>query len=141
MGLLKKFKGRPITGATRPQNRPANIRQGEGGLAAQSQLSGPPAPFQNAKGSANLRTGTNQSATVGVGDGRSRNAANIRGAQPMSDSQVMRGAGYKKKPNYRGYAVHQPAKQGGARPLYKRETNEELFGPGYEDYKKLHGSI
>jgi hypothetical protein len=157
MGLLKRFKGRPITGATRPQNKPANIRQGSGGAAAESQIAAPPAPFQNARGVANLRSGTNRATTSGVGDGRSRNSANVRGSAPMSQSAALRVAGYSRKPGLFGYTVHDVTQHqfdrgnraarvtkpnaGGPRPLYKRETNEEIFGPGYEEYKKRHGSL
>jgi hypothetical protein len=141
MGLLKRFKGRPITGATRPQTRPANIRQGEGGLAAQSQIAAPPSPFQNPRGTPNFqRNRTNQAATVGVGDGRSRNSANIAGGRPMTDSQVMRGAGYTKAPNYRGFDVHQPAKQGRRKPLVKPMSNQD-FLEGAKLYHKEHGGL
>jgi hypothetical protein len=108
MGIVKKFKGRPITGATRPQNRPANIRQGSGGPAAQSQISGPAMPFQSSRNALNLPAGNGPQ--KGVGDGRSRNAANVSGRQPYSNEQVMRGVGYKKPTNFAGYAVHQPGK-------------------------------
>jgi len=84
----------------------------------------------------------------------------------MIDQQSIRRSGYTKPVNYAGYKVHDVTQHRfdgnlsprgnrlasevtkarkvnvtGARPLYKRETNEELFGPGYADYKKLHGSI
>lgn len=165
MGIVSKY-GKPITAATRPQNKPQRIRQGGGGLAAQSQIAAPPAPFQNPRGAANFqRNRTNDDATLGLGDGRSRNAANIRGGEPMSNSAAVRGAGYNKPVNYANYAVHDPSRQsrnvgtpaqrgrqasevtrgknttGRAQPLYKRESNEELFGQGYKDFKKLHGSI
>jgi len=162
MGIVRRL-GRPITGATRPQNRPQQIKQGGGGLAAQSQIAAPPAPFQNPLGSANFqRNRTNDAATQGVGDGQSRNTANVSGGQPMSDGQVLRGAGYTKPINYAGYKVHDvtthrfgsPAPRGrqasevtrgrnttGRKPLYKRESNADIFGEGAKLYRERHGSI
>ena len=165
MGIVRKL-GKPIT-AGRAQNGPQKIQQGGGGVAAQSQIAAPPAPFQNPQGVANFqRNRTNDAATKGIGDGRSRNTANVVGGEPMSDGQVIRGAGYATKPGLANFAVHDPSRQGrnvgtpaprgrqasevtrgrnttgrDSRPLYKRESNEELFGQGYKDYKKLHGSI
>jgi len=74
---MKTFKGLPITGA-KPQNSPKGIKQGPGGPAAQSQIAAPPAPFQNAKGAANLAAA--KGPMKGVGNGKSANSANIAGA-------------------------------------------------------------
>lgn len=74
---MKMFKGKPITGATKVQNSPAAVKQGEGGPAAQSQLSGPPMPFQNRRNSANLPAP--KGPMKGVGTGKSKNTANIKG--------------------------------------------------------------
>ena len=65
--------------AAKAQNKPAAIKTGGGTAAAQSQVAGPPAPFQNAKGVANLAA--TKGAMKGVGDGKSANAANIAGAK------------------------------------------------------------
>ena len=65
--------------AAKAQNKPAAIKQGPGGPAAQSQISGPPMPFQNAKGTANLPAP--KGAMKGVGSGKSANSANIAGAK------------------------------------------------------------
>ena len=63
----------PQTAAT-PQNTPKPIKQGAGGPAAQSQIAGPPAPFQNKLGAANLQRGrTNPAATKGLGNGKTAN--------------------------------------------------------------------
>jgi hypothetical protein len=163
MGLLKGFKGRQTT-AAKAQNSPRRIKTGPGSAALDSQIEASPSPFQSPLGVANFqRFRTNGAATSGVGDGKSRNTANIRGGDPMSNSAVVRGAGYSRKPGLAGYVVHDvtqhqfdgapttrgnriatqltKAKAGGPKPLYRRETNEELFGQGYRDYKKLHGSI
>jgi len=163
MGIVKKL-GKPITGATKPQNEPQAIRQGGGTEAAQSQVSAPPAPFQNPLGAANFQHNrTNDNATVGVGNGRTPNAANLRGGQPMSDSAAIRGAGYPRKPGLANYTVHDvtqhsfngsPAPRGrqasevtrgrnttGRRPLYKRESNADIFGEGAKLYRERHGSI
>lgn len=63
--------------AAKAQNSPAAVKQGAGGPAAQSQLSGPPMPFQNAKNSANLPAP--KGPMKGVGTGKTANAANIKG--------------------------------------------------------------
>jgi len=160
MGIVKKL-GRPITGATRPQNRPRQIRQGAGGLAAQSQISGPPSPLQNPRGAANFqRNRTNDVATQGLGDGRSRNSANISGGQPMSDGAILRGAGYSKPVNYAGYKVHdatqhrfdgdlsprgnrqaaQLTRGRKAKPLI-RQMSDSDFAEGAKLYRKEHGNI
>ena len=60
--------------AAKPQNSPATVKQGAGGPAAESQIKGPPMPFQNAKGAANLQRGrTNPAATKGLGNGKTAN--------------------------------------------------------------------
>jgi hypothetical protein len=161
MGIVKKL-GKPITGATRPQNRPQQIRQGGGTAAAQSQIAAPPQPFQNPRGSANFqRNRTNDAATQGLGDGRSRNSANIAGAQPMSDQESMRRAGYTKPVNYAGYKVDQVTQHrfDGAlttrgnrhaseltkarkvpRPLVKPMSNDD-FLQGAKLYRREHGNL
>jgi hypothetical protein len=116
-GIVSKF-GRPIT-AARAQNKPQRIRQGGGGLAAQSQIAAPPAPFQNRLGAANFqRNRTNQNFASDQVQGTP--AAGVRPrsphvtaprSQPMSHQEVIRGAGYSRKPGLANYSVHDPAYQ------------------------------
>lgn len=73
---MKMFKGKPIT-AAKPQNSPKAVKQGPGGPAAQSQIMGPPMPFQNAKGAANLAAP--KGPQKGIGNGKTANAANVKG--------------------------------------------------------------
>lgn len=117
MGIVKKF-GRPIT-AARPQNKPQQVRQGPGGPAAQSQIAGPPAPFQNRYGVANVqanRANPNfaskqvQGSSAGGVRPRSPHVAAPR-TNPPTNEEVMRGVGYSRKPGLAGYAVHDPAYQ------------------------------
>jgi len=161
MGIVKKL-GKPITGATRPQNRPQQIKQGPGGPAAESQIKASPAPFDSPFGAANFqRNRTNDAATQGIGDGQSRNTANVSGGRPMSDGQVLRGAGYSKPINYAGYKVHDvtthrfgsPAPRGrqasevtrgrnttGRKRLVSPMSNAD-FAEGARLYRKEHGAL
>src|SRR5438045_5165409 len=105
MGIISKF-GKPIT-AARAQNKPQRIRQGGGGMAAASQIAAPPAPFQNPRGAANFqRNRTNENFAADQVQGSSAGGTRPRAAtaaaprsQVMSHEQVLRGAGYDKKPN------------------------------------------
>ena len=84
--------------AAKPQNSPAGIKQGAGGPAAQSQISGPPMPFQNAKGAANLQRGrTNAIAMKGVGNSKTANSANIAGAKAPKGVPAAPGNPFPKK--------------------------------------------
>ena len=63
----------PQTAAT-AQNTPKAVKQGPGGKAAESQIKGPPMPFQNKMNAANFQRGrTNPTATKGLGNGKTAN--------------------------------------------------------------------
>ncbi len=81
--------------AAKPQNSPGSIKQGAGGPAAQSQLSGPPAPFQNARGSANIAA--SKGAMKGVGNAKTANSANIAGSRAPSGVPASPGNPFPKK--------------------------------------------
>jgi hypothetical protein len=157
MSSIVKKLGNPRSGfnpktAATPQNTPKAVKQGAGGPAAQSQLSGPPQPFQNKMNSANFqRLRTNPEATKGYGDGATPRTSNVVGKQPMSDEKLIRGAGYSRKPGLANYTVHDvtqhrfggaPAPRGNRhpRPLIKAMSNQD-FLDGAALYRKEHGNL
>jgi len=84
--------------AAKSQNKPAAIKQGGGGSAAQSQISGPPMPFQNKLGAANLQRGrANSAAMKGVGNGASANSANLAGTKAPKGVPASPGNPFPKK--------------------------------------------
>ena len=77
MAKLNPKAGYTPKTATKPQNSPQSIKQGPGGPAAQSQIAAPPEPFRNSKGVANLPAP--KGAQKGVGNGKTANAAGVKG--------------------------------------------------------------
>lgn len=127
MGLLKRLSRlnpragfNPKTGAS-AQNSPQKIKQGAGGVAAQSQLAATPDPFRNPLGAANFqRNRTNADFQADQTQGTPADGTRPRSwqatqpnSQPMSDGQVLRGGGYRNAPGLAGYNVHDPEHQGG----------------------------
>ena len=172
MGLVKKL-GRPITGAgptgsTRPiGHRSEGTLQGSG-RGAEQQIRQRQAPFS---GDGQLRFGAPphagfaadqpQGSSAGGTRPRPATAAAPR-SQPMSDEQVIRGAGYSRAPNLANYKVHDvtkhrfdgnPAPRGrqaseatrgrntvGRKRLISPMTDQD-FAEGAKLYRKEHGGL
>jgi hypothetical protein len=154
----KPFFGKystPNTGA-RPQMRPTTLRGQAGSLQqAASQIRQAPAPFAGNGGLRNRppsnaefsRDQVQGSPAPGVRP-RANTAAAPRSA-PMSDSQIMRGAGYSKPVNYAGHAVHVQKNKSvrvmrnaipGTKPLVKPMDSGDFF-EGAALYRKEHGRL
>src|SRR5438094_886792 len=171
MGLVKKM-GRPITGAgptgsTRPIGHRSEGTLHGSGRGAEQQIMQRQAPFSRdgqlrfgAPPNAGFASDQVQGSSAGGTRPRAATAAGPR-SQVMSHAEVIRGAGYSRKPGLANYSVHDPAYQSqqfgtsaprgrqaseltrgrettGRKPLYKRETNEDIFGPGLKTYKERH---
>lgn len=148
MGLLRRLaKKSPRSGynpktASRPQNSPRQIEQGEGGPAAESQIQASPSPFDSKWGAANYERGpVNNDARLNVGDGKSRNRAGISGHDPMSDREALSRAGYSRPPRLVGYRVHNPEHQsnevGTRSPRGRRQASGVVYGPKTTGRKRL----
>ena len=166
MGIVKKL-GRPISGAGRTgSTRPIGHRAEGGGAGAESQIRQRQAPFSNdgslqfqAAANAGFRADQVHGSSAGGTRPRAATAAAPRSAV-MSQEQIMRGAGYQRKPGLANYTVHDVTKHefGGAaearanrnaprftagrkrKPLIPQMSDSD-FAEGAKLYRREHGNL